>query len=120
MAEASVGIKRLIDNNPRPLDADALEAILDAAWHGDPERLRAAGSPARRSMAGRRRADQPRWVRSRTARSRCAVMRASAAATSPDSSTSSTSWCSMPISDGDAQLGRSWATQRRISPLSEP
>jgi alcohol dehydrogenase len=43
MAEASVGIKRLIDNNPRPLDADALEAILDAAWHGDPERLRAAG-----------------------------------------------------------------------------
>jgi alcohol dehydrogenase class IV len=42
MAEASVGIKRLIDNNARPLDADALEAILDAAWHGDPERLRAA------------------------------------------------------------------------------
>jgi alcohol dehydrogenase len=41
MAEASVGIKRLIDNNPRPLDADALEAILDAAWHGDPARLRA-------------------------------------------------------------------------------
>src|SRR3954452_5245093 len=40
MAEASVGIKRLIDNNPRPLDVDALEAILDAAWHGDPERLR--------------------------------------------------------------------------------
>ena len=25
MAEASVGIKRLIDNNPRPLDVDALE-----------------------------------------------------------------------------------------------
>jgi alcohol dehydrogenase class IV len=43
MAEASVGIKRLIDNNPRPLDADSLEAILDAAWHGDPERLRAFG-----------------------------------------------------------------------------
>jgi alcohol dehydrogenase class IV len=41
MAEASVGIKRLIDNNPRPLDADALEAILEAAWHGDPARLRA-------------------------------------------------------------------------------
>jgi alcohol dehydrogenase len=40
MAEASVGIKRLIDNNPRPLDADSLEAILDAAWHGDPARLR--------------------------------------------------------------------------------
>jgi alcohol dehydrogenase len=43
MAEASVGIKRLIDNNPRPLDTDALEQILDAAWHGDPSRLRAAG-----------------------------------------------------------------------------
>jgi alcohol dehydrogenase len=41
MAEASVGIKRLIDNNPRPLDVDALEAILEAAWHGDPHRLRA-------------------------------------------------------------------------------
>ncbi|WP_028066491.1 iron-containing alcohol dehydrogenase [Solirubrobacter soli] len=43
MAEASVGIKRLIDNNPRPLDVDDLEAILEAAWHGDPERLRAVG-----------------------------------------------------------------------------
>ena len=41
MAEASVNIKRLIDNNPRPLDADALAAILDAAWHGEPARLRA-------------------------------------------------------------------------------
>jgi alcohol dehydrogenase len=40
MAEASEGIKRLIDNNARALDADALEAILDAAWHGDPGRLR--------------------------------------------------------------------------------
>ena len=36
MAEASIGIKRLIDNNPRPLDVDALEAILTAAWHGEP------------------------------------------------------------------------------------
>jgi alcohol dehydrogenase class IV len=44
MAEASVGIKRLVDNNPRPLDVDALEAILDAAWHGEPERLRAVGA----------------------------------------------------------------------------
>jgi alcohol dehydrogenase len=43
MAEASIGIKRLIDNNPRPLDVDALESILEAAWHGDPERLRAVG-----------------------------------------------------------------------------
>jgi alcohol dehydrogenase len=41
MAEASAGIKRLVDNNPRPLDADALERILDAAWHGDPARLSA-------------------------------------------------------------------------------
>ena len=32
-------IKRLIDNNPRPLDVDALEAILTAAWHGEPSRL---------------------------------------------------------------------------------
>ena len=39
MAEASLGIKRLIDNNPRPLDVDALEAILTAAWHGEPSRL---------------------------------------------------------------------------------
>ena len=107
MAEAAVGIKRLIDNNPRPLDVDALEAILDAAWHGEPARLRSDGV-------------ERQCVRSRTARSRCAVIRASAAATSPDSSTSSTSWCSCPIADGDAQLGRSWATQRRISPLSEP
>src|SRR4051812_36498133 len=42
MAEASVGIKRLIDNNPRPLDADALEQILSAAWHGEPARAGAA------------------------------------------------------------------------------
>jgi alcohol dehydrogenase class IV len=39
MAEAAAGIKRLVDNSARPLDADALEAILDAAWHGEPERL---------------------------------------------------------------------------------
>jgi alcohol dehydrogenase len=44
MAEASVEIKRLVDNNPRPLDVDALEAILDAAWHGEPGRLRAVGA----------------------------------------------------------------------------
>lgn len=46
MAEASIGIKRLIDNNPRPLDTDALEAILTAAWHGEPARLRAELSRA--------------------------------------------------------------------------
>src|SRR4051795_9604420 len=39
MAEAAAGIKRLVDNSPRALDADALESILDAAWHGEPERL---------------------------------------------------------------------------------
>ena len=39
LARESVGIKRLIDNDPRPLDVDALEAILTAAWHGDPARL---------------------------------------------------------------------------------
>jgi alcohol dehydrogenase len=43
MAEQSVGIKRLIDNNPRPLDVESLAAILDAAWHGEPARLREAG-----------------------------------------------------------------------------
>jgi alcohol dehydrogenase len=43
MAEAAAGIKRLVDNSPRPLDADALETILDAAWHGDPARLRSGG-----------------------------------------------------------------------------
>jgi alcohol dehydrogenase len=39
MAEASIGFRRLVDNNPRPLDVPALERILDAAWHGDPARL---------------------------------------------------------------------------------
>jgi alcohol dehydrogenase len=44
MAAAAVGIKRLVDNNPAPLDVEALEAILDAAWHGEPDRLRATGA----------------------------------------------------------------------------
>jgi alcohol dehydrogenase len=44
MAEASLGIRRLVDNNPRPLNVDALEAILNAAWHGEPGRLRAVGA----------------------------------------------------------------------------
>jgi alcohol dehydrogenase len=43
LAEAAAGIKRLIDNSPRPLDVDGLEAILDAAWHGDPGRLSSDG-----------------------------------------------------------------------------
>ena len=45
MAEASFKFKRLIDNNPRPLDVDALELILDAAWHGDPRPDRSRLSP---------------------------------------------------------------------------
>jgi alcohol dehydrogenase class IV len=45
MANSAVGIKRLVENNPRPLDVDALEAILDAAWHGEPARVRAVGAP---------------------------------------------------------------------------
>jgi alcohol dehydrogenase class IV len=44
MAEASINIKRLIANNPRPLSVDDLERILDAAWHGSPERLRSASA----------------------------------------------------------------------------
>ena len=48
MAEAAVGIRRLVDNNPAPLDVDALEAILDAAWHGEPTRLRGAGAAVSR------------------------------------------------------------------------
>ena len=43
MAEQAAGIRRLADNNPRPLDAAACAAILRAAWHGDPSRL---GEPA--------------------------------------------------------------------------
>ncbi|GAA2111384.1 iron-containing alcohol dehydrogenase [Streptomyces synnematoformans] len=42
LAEASIGIRRLIDNNPVPLDVDALEQILRAAWHGEPNRLSTA------------------------------------------------------------------------------
>ena len=42
LAEQSAGIRRLIDNNPRPLDTDALELILTAAWHGEPARVSAA------------------------------------------------------------------------------
>jgi alcohol dehydrogenase len=46
MAEASFKFKRLVDNNPRPLDVDGLEDILDAAWHGDPARLAPASDTA--------------------------------------------------------------------------
>ena len=44
-------------------------------------------------------------------------MRASASATSPRSITASRSRCSSPIAAGEAQDGRSWAMQSRISPL---
>ncbi|HSI81842.1 MAG TPA: iron-containing alcohol dehydrogenase [Solirubrobacterales bacterium] len=39
MAEQAAGIRRLAGNNPRDLDAAGCEAILDAAWHGEPTRL---------------------------------------------------------------------------------
>jgi alcohol dehydrogenase len=39
MAEQAAGIRRLVDNNPRPLDTAACAAILRAAWHGDPSVL---------------------------------------------------------------------------------
>jgi alcohol dehydrogenase class IV len=35
MAVQAVGIKRLIDNNPRPVDVAAARSILTAAWSGD-------------------------------------------------------------------------------------
>jgi alcohol dehydrogenase class IV len=39
MAEQAAGITRLAGNNPRELDAAGCEAILRAAWHGEPSRL---------------------------------------------------------------------------------
>jgi alcohol dehydrogenase class IV len=39
MAEQAAGIRRLAGNNPRELDAAGCEAILRAAWHGEPSRL---------------------------------------------------------------------------------
>jgi alcohol dehydrogenase class IV len=44
LAEQAAGIRRLAGNNPRKLDAAGAEAILDAAWHGEPARL--AATPA--------------------------------------------------------------------------
>jgi alcohol dehydrogenase class IV len=34
-AEAAIGAARLVGNNPRKLDVDALKAITRAAWSGD-------------------------------------------------------------------------------------
>jgi alcohol dehydrogenase len=42
LATRAAGIDRLIGNNPRLLDAAGCEAILEAAWHGDPSRLDAS------------------------------------------------------------------------------
>ena len=39
MGEQAAGIRRLADNNPRPVAAADCTAILRAAWHGDPSRL---------------------------------------------------------------------------------
>jgi alcohol dehydrogenase class IV len=41
MAGQAAGIRRLAGNNPRLLDAAGCEAILQAAWHGDPSLLAA-------------------------------------------------------------------------------
>jgi alcohol dehydrogenase len=43
MAAQAAGIRRLAGNNPRDLDVAGCEAILRAAWHGEPARL---GEPA--------------------------------------------------------------------------
>jgi alcohol dehydrogenase len=39
LAEQAASIRRLADNNPRDLDPAGAEAILDAAWHGEPALL---------------------------------------------------------------------------------
>lgn len=40
-AEAALGVTRLVKNNPRPLDADAMTALVEAAFHGDRSSLTA-------------------------------------------------------------------------------
>lgn len=40
LARQTLGIQRLLRNNPRPVDQAAAEAVLEAAWLGDRERLR--------------------------------------------------------------------------------
>lgn len=39
-AELGSGVTRLVQNHPGPTDSDSLLAMLDAAWLGDPDRLR--------------------------------------------------------------------------------
>jgi alcohol dehydrogenase class IV len=46
LAEQAAGIRRLADNNPRRFDSAGAEAILEAAWHGDPARLESAAPAA--------------------------------------------------------------------------
>lgn len=41
VAEQAMGAARLIKNNPRPLDAASMAALVHAAFHGDRARLRA-------------------------------------------------------------------------------
>jgi alcohol dehydrogenase class IV len=42
LAAQAASIRRLADNNPRELDPASAEAILEAAWHGEPARLESA------------------------------------------------------------------------------
>jgi alcohol dehydrogenase len=45
IASDAMEVSRLIENNPRALDRVSMRAVLDAAWHGDRERLTAAPAP---------------------------------------------------------------------------
>jgi alcohol dehydrogenase len=40
VAEQAMGVTRLIKNNPRPLDPEAMAVLVNAAFHGDRGRLR--------------------------------------------------------------------------------
>lgn len=40
VAEQAMGAARLIKNNPRPIDADSMATLVQAAFHGDRARLR--------------------------------------------------------------------------------
>ncbi|NYE36798.1 alcohol dehydrogenase [Nocardioides cavernae] len=51
-AEQAAGAERLVANNPRPLDVDALERIVRAAWSGDRSSLRDAPVAADLTPAG--------------------------------------------------------------------
>ncbi|CAN7680145.1 iron-containing alcohol dehydrogenase [Rhizobium sp. LjRoot98] len=39
VAEQSIGIARLVQNNPRPLNLDDMQTLITAAYHGDRSRL---------------------------------------------------------------------------------